>query len=115
MYYKPCEYPFLAGKFPSHGEVCHGINADLLFVFALTFKFDKAINGGKDGIIASQADVVAGVDLGSSLPDYDVAGSNHLTVKLFDSQAFGFAIPTVAGASNPFLVGKQLKIYMKHI
>jgi len=97
-----------------HGKVSNRVNANLFFVPALALVFNQSVNGGKNGIITTQADIVPRVDFGSSLPDNDIPGSNHLPVILLDSQAFGFAVPTIPRTTNTFFMSKQLQIYTKH-
>jgi len=109
------KYPYLSHKNLLHGKVSNGVNANLFFVLALAFVFNQPVNSGKNSIIATYANIVPRVDFGSPLPDDDIPGSNHLPVILLDSQAFGFAVPTVPRTADTFLVSEQLQIYTKHV
>ena len=77
--------------------LCVLVNADLLSVFAQSFKADDAVGEGEEGIVFADADVVAGVELGAALADENVAGEHGLAVGTLDAEEFCLAVSTVMG------------------
>ena len=85
-----------------------GINADLFAVAANTFKFDSSVNQSEKGVIAADADVFTGMDVGAALPDKDVAGEDRLAVGALDAQPLGLGVTAVLGGTDTFFMGKEL-------
>src|SRR5690242_4451265 len=69
-------------------------------------KLDHAVLSGKERVIGSHADVVAGVILGAALPHDDVAGAHRLAAINLHTQPLRVAVAAVAGAAQSFLVGE---------
>ena len=70
-----------------YGVVClnlrlfrYGIYADFFLVFAHSFIAYDAVRQSKQGVVAADTDVRAGVDLRSSLTNENVTRKNFLTV-----------------------------------
>ena len=57
-----------------------GVNRNLLTILAQTLEADNTVGLGKQRVIAADANVGAGVDVGAALADQDVAGQNELTI-----------------------------------
>ncbi len=84
----------------------------------LAVEFHKAVFECEEGVIASDADVVSGVETCSTLAEDDVSGNDGLTAKFFNAKTFGDAIASVLGATLTFFVchkksevGGWLEIY----
>ena len=67
-------------------------------------EFDHAVDESEEGVIAADADVLAGVVGGAALADDDVAGDALLAAKDFDAKSFAFGFATVAGTTYTFFV-----------
>jgi hypothetical protein len=81
-----------------------------------TFALESDATGdlGKQGIVPANAYVRTGMEVSTSLANKDAACSNYLTIVAFYAKTFGFAIPSVPGATNTFFMGKKLQIKFKH-
>ena len=56
------------------------VHADLLAAKVLGFKANNAVGLCKKGIVLSDADVDAGMEMRAALPYQDIAGQHELTV-----------------------------------
>jgi len=56
-----------------------------LAVAAEFFIGDNTVNLGIQGVVASQADIGAGMDLGAKLPDQYIARPDNLAAEFFDA------------------------------
>ena len=54
-----------------------GVNRNLLTILAQTLEADNTVGLGKQRVIAADADVGAGVDVGAALADQDVAARTN--------------------------------------
>lgn len=88
-----------------------GINADLLVRLALTLELDDAVNLGVQGIVIADADVVAGMDYGTTLANQNVAGEYELTIGALNAQTLRGRVTAVTRATHTFFMGKQLQIH----
>ena len=84
------------------------VNADLLLCFCLLLELYLAVDQSEESIVLADADIVAGMNGGSSLSDDDVAGSNSLTVSLLDTESFSFAVTTVLCRTDTLFMSKEL-------
>ena len=66
-------------------------------------------NESIDGLIGTDTDVVAGMDMRASLSYDDVAGDNTLTVCLLDAETLGFGISAVLGRTDTLFMGEKLQ------
>ena len=64
-----------------------GVNRNLLTILAQTLEADNTVGLGKQRVIAADANVGAGVDVGAALADQDVAGQNELTISALGAKA----------------------------
>lgn len=55
---------------------------------AVAVEEDIAFHEGEDGVVFADADVFAGVPLGATLAEDDVAGDDDFAAKLFHAEAF---------------------------
>jgi len=86
----------------TYGEIdfflAHLIIYDLDVLLALFGnEFDYPINGGKNGEVLAQVSSRAGMEFGSSLPDYDVSSFDFLTTKKFYTQALTWTLTVLMG------------------
>ena len=63
------------------------VNADLLSAAVDMLKLYLAVDKSKQGVIGAATHIVAGMDMGASLADDDVAGENCLSVGLLNAEA----------------------------
>jgi hypothetical protein len=59
-------------------------------------EFDLAGLGGEERVVASKADIFAGVELRAALTDDDVAGKDVFAAKPFHAEALGVRIAAIA-------------------
>ena len=83
---------------------------NLLAVTAKALKADFAVGQCKEGIIAADAYIQAGMDLCATLPDEDVARQDELAVGALNAQAFGFGIAAVFCGADTFLMSQVLHL-----
>src|SRR5665213_3646119 len=62
-------------------------------------EFDDAVFQGEDRVVATEADVEAGVELGSALADDDGAGGDGLSAVGFDAAVLRVAVAAVLGGA----------------
>jgi hypothetical protein len=67
-------------------------------------EFHETFFEGKEGVISTDTDIIAGMKLCTSLADDDVSGEGGLSSEEFYAQPFRFGFPTVFGTTDPFLV-----------
>ena len=84
------------------GSSSGGINGALLALSAHPLKLHLAIHQGEEGIVATDAHIGAGMDMGTALPDQDVAGQDVLAIGPFYAEAFGLGIAAVRSLANTF-------------
>ena len=84
------------------------VNRDLLAVLAHALEMNLTGGESEEGIIAANTDIGAGMDLGAALAHQDVAGEDKLAVGALDAKARGFAVASVLGRTDTFLMSKEL-------
>ena len=90
------------------------VDADLFAVFVFALKLYFAVYKGKQGIVRTLADIVAGVKACAALPDKDIAGKHELSVGPFNAESLRCGITTVAGGTHSFFMSKKLNVDFKH-
>src|SRR5207245_2070743 len=80
------------------------VHAHALFVARHVFKFDKAGGGGEQGVVATEADVFARMELRAMLAHDDHTGLDLLPVIQLDAEALPATVSTVAAAAAAFFV-----------
>ena len=80
------------------------LDADLLAVTAHALKAHAAIHQSKQGIVAADAHVLAGMDMGAALTHQDVAGQNELTIGALDAQTLRLGVAAVFGRTYAFFM-----------
>lgn len=96
--------------FSGAGLLLYCVNADLFAAFVFALKLDIAVYKGKEGIVGTDAHIVAGMNAGAALTDKDVAGQYKLTVAPFNAESFGFGIAPVAGGTHSLFMRKKLNV-----
>ena len=71
---------------------------------AFAIEEHAAINQGENRVIATHAHALAGVELGATLANDDVAGDDGLTAKLLHAEALAAGITTVTYGTLTFLM-----------
>ena len=64
---------------------------------SLDFKLHRAIDLGKQGVVTTHADIVAGMELRAALTNDDAAGIDCSVTKNLHTKTLGLGITTVAG------------------
>ena len=85
-----------------------GVNAYLSSSVGDVLELYLTVDQSKQSVIGATANIVAGMDVGSSLTDDDIAGKYALTVSGLYAQALGFAVTAVLGRTDTFFVSKEL-------
>ena len=91
-------------------ELLNRVNADLALVAAFPLELDLTSNLSEKGIILTDANIVARVEVRTTLANENAAGGYDSALMLLDAQTLGFAVATVTGAGYAFLMSKKLKI-----
>ena len=81
---------------------------------ALALELDNAVNQSEQGVVAADADIDAGMDVGASLANQNVASQNELTVCTLDAQALCLGITAVLGGAAALMVSKVLNTNLQH-
>ena len=89
-------------------ELLCGVNADLFSAAGDVLKLHLAVDLCKQGIVRTDTDIVAGMDVGASLSDQNASGSDDLSVRSLNAQSFRFAVSAVLGRTNALFVGEEL-------
>ena len=80
-----------AGKCPARHELLCRLNDDgAALVLASYGELHRAVDQREQGVILAHADVVARVELGTTLANDDVASLDQLTAVALDAKSFGF-------------------------
>ena len=86
------------------------VNANSLAVTTHSLEFNLAVNFSKQGVIRSDTDVLAGMDVSTSLANENVAGKNKLTVSTLYAKTLGLGITAVLGRADSLFMSEELKI-----
>ena len=73
------------------------VDADLSLIFCFVFEDYLAIDLGKDSVITSETDIVAGVELSAALSNDDSSGADLFAAKFLDAQHLRLAVSAVSG------------------
>ena len=92
-----------------------GVDADAPLAAMLRFKTKDAVDLCEQSVVLTDADVVAGMEMGAALPDKDVAGEYELTIGTLGPETLGFAVTAVAGTADALFMCKKLQIDPEHI
>ena len=69
-----------------------------------------SVHEGKDGVIATQPDILAGKELGSALTHKNVAGHDLLIAEFLYPEAFADAVAAVLNAALSLLCAMEMKV-----
>src|SRR5579859_1186068 len=70
----------------------------------LVHVFDDAVNLGEQSVIASQADVLAGLDLGAALPHQNRTAAHQVASEALGAQPLGLGIAAVPRTAESFFM-----------
>ena len=76
-------------------DILFVVNAYALETAVLRLETDDAVDLGVKGIILTDTDVGAGMEMSAALPDKDIAGENELTVSALGPKTLGLGPTTV--------------------
>ena len=85
-----------------------GVNAYALSAARDVLEFDLTVNKSKKGIVCSDSDIVAGMNVSSSLANEDISCRYSLTVGTLYAEALGLTVASVLGRTDTFFVCKEL-------
>ena len=91
------------------------IHAALGLLLALALEADHAVHQGEQGVVAADAAVGAGMNVGAALTVQDVARQDELAVRTLRAEALGLAVAAVVGRTGALLMSEELKIHRKHL
>lgn len=89
-------------------DLFSSVNADLLLTAGNVLKLDLSADESEQSVIRSATDIVAGMDLGASLANNDVAGEDCLTVCLLHAESLGLAVASVLSRTDTFFMSEIL-------
>jgi hypothetical protein len=72
------------------------------------FKLNLAVDESEQGIIGTTTNIVAGMDVSTSLAKDDVAGDYVGTVCLLNAKTLGFAVTAVLSGTYTLLMSEEL-------
>ena len=116
-----CHAGLLFEKKPRTGFV-RGFHNKLLFcvdrahlaILAHTLELDLAVDQSEQRIVLADTDVVARMNVRTSLTDEDVASQNELTDSALGTESLRFGITAVLGGAAAFLMREELETNIKH-
>ena len=91
------------------------VHGALGLILALALKANHAVHQGEQGVVAADAAVGAGMDVGTALTVKDVARQNELAVRTLRAESLGLAVAAVMGRTGALLMSEELKIHRKHL
>jgi hypothetical protein len=93
---------------------CDLVDTDLFLISAYSLETDDAVLQGKEGVILAATYIDAGMDLGASLSNENIARENELTVRTLGTEPLRRTVSTVSRATYALLVSEKLQLD-KHI
>ena len=87
-------------------RVRYGINACFFLVFAHSFVTYDSVYEREKGVVFTDTNVSAGMNLRTSLTNEDIPCEHCLTVATLRAKAFCFAIASVVGRTRTFLMSE---------
>jgi hypothetical protein len=76
--------------------VFHGLNGNVRPVIPFLCELHGTIDHGEKRVVLANANILARVVYGATLPDQDVPGFHNLPSKKLDSQSFALRVTTVS-------------------
>ena len=92
---KGCRKLSLQQPFLTYALLLHSVDGALAAILALALELDGTVNQSKQGVIAADAHVDAGMNVSASLANQNVASQNKLTVCTLDAQALSLGVTAV--------------------
>jgi len=84
------------------------VYAHLLLTAGNVLKLNSTVNKCEESVIRSDTNVVAGMNLSSTLSYKDITCDNSLTVSLLNAKSLGLGITAVLGRTNTLFMSKEL-------
>ena len=82
----------------------YGLHRDELAATASVLEGDNPVGCREEGIVATAADVLTGLERRASLAHQDRPALYELAAEALDAEALGFAVTAIAAAALAFLV-----------
>jgi len=89
-------------------ENLFSVYADASSAACDVFKLNLTVDESEQSIIGTAANIVAGMDVRTSLTKDDVAGDNVGTVSLLNAKTLGFAVTAVLSGTYTLLMSEEL-------
>jgi hypothetical protein len=86
----------------------NGVNRNLFPVLAHSLKLNFAVNKSIECVVRTDANIVARVNVRSSLAIKNIACKNELTVSSLCAKALGFGITAVLGGTHTLFMSEKL-------
>ena len=80
------------------------VNGALTAILALALELDGTVNQSEQGVILADTNVGAGMDVGASLTNQNVASQHELTVSTLHAQTLGLRVTAVLGGTAALVV-----------
>ena len=102
------------GAFDLSGLLSGLHDGNLLAILTQTLKLDAAVHLGEQGVIAADAHVDAGMDMGAALADQNVSGQHKLTVSPLHAQPLRLRVAAIPGGTHALLMREELERNLQH-
>ena len=101
---------------PSEGytELLLSVNGALPAILTQALKLNSTVNQSKQGVVLADTNIGAGMDMGASLANQNVASQNKLTVSALAAQSLGLGITAVLGGTAALVVSEELNTNLQH-
>ena len=84
------------------------VNRNLLTVTAETLEANNAVNLCEQGVIRTDADIYARMDVSAALANQNVACRYYLTISTLNAESLGFGVTTVLGGTYALFMSEKL-------
>ena len=101
---------------PSEGytELLLSVNGALPAILTHTLELDSTVDQSEQGVVLADTNIGAGMDVGASLANQNVAGQNELTISTLAAQSLGLGITAVLGGTAALVVSEELNTNLQH-
>ena len=89
-------------------QILFSVYANLTSAVRNVLKFNFAVDESKQSVVSTTANVVAGMNMGASLANNDIAGDDSLSVSLLYTKALGLTVASVLRRTYTFFMSKKL-------
>ena len=102
---------------PSEGytELLLSVNGALPAILTQALELDGTVDQSKQGVVLADTNIGAGMDVGASLANQNVASQNKLAVSALAAQSLGLGITAVLGGTAALVVSEELNTNLQHV